>query len=336
MLQQTLFFLWRRWKFVVIATALALVVAQAWLAMQTPLYSASTQIIFDPTNEKLASGDGSSVMTLDSLTLDNQIAIVKSTALLRRVVEKERLFDDPEFGSIHVQGSIWPGAAALYFEHATQAARPYLAYFERATGGAYTEAPVQAVRSYFEHFTQAVEAVFGRPFKTTGQPALEAGDDKAGPVKPEAYEAGAPDRFEAPVAALEKAVTAKRFGEGDVISVSVTAADPARAARLANAVAEAYLVDPLYARLDAGLRESACAQSERPPELRDDRLRESEEAVVAFRAEHNLVDGGQNVTLNQDQMGQLQCSLGRSASRSSGEKGQGRSSGESRGGGGRR
>ena len=307
MLQQILFFLWRRWKFVLAVTALALLAAESWLAMQTPLYSASTQIIFDPTNERLASGDSSSEMTLDSLTLDNQIAIVKSTALLRRVVEKERLFDDPEFGSIHVQGSIWPGAAALYLEHATQAARPYLAYFDRATGGAYTEAPVQAVRSSFEHFAQGVKAVFGHPVKTAGQAAVQAEEEKAGPVKPEAYEAGAPDRFEAPVAALEKAVTAKRFGEADVISVSVTAADPARAARLANAVAEAYLVDPLYARLDAGLRESAWL-NQRLPELRD-RLRESEEAVVAFRAEHNLVDGGQNVTLNQDQMGQLNARL---------------------------
>ena len=41
---------------------------------------------------------------LDALTMDNQIAIVKSTALLRRVVEKERLVDDPEFRSRSFQG----------------------------------------------------------------------------------------------------------------------------------------------------------------------------------------------------------------------------------------
>ena len=77
---------------------------EVWLALQTPLYSASTQIIFDPTNEKLASGDAASQSTIDSLTLDNQIAIVKSTALLRRVVEKEHLVDDPEFGAKPVEG----------------------------------------------------------------------------------------------------------------------------------------------------------------------------------------------------------------------------------------
>jgi hypothetical protein len=31
--------------------------------------------------------------------MKNQIGIVKSTALLRWTVEKERLVDDPEFGS---------------------------------------------------------------------------------------------------------------------------------------------------------------------------------------------------------------------------------------------
>ena len=55
-----------------------------------------------------------------------------------------------------------------------------------------------------------------------------------------------------------------------------------------------------------------CANSgwlnERLPQLRE-RLRQSEEAVVAFRAEHNLVDGGQNLTLNQEQMAQLNARL---------------------------
>ena len=111
MLQQIIYFLWRRWKFVLLVTVMALLAAQVWLTMQTPLYSASTQIIFDPTNEKLASGDSTSQSTIDSLTLDNQIAIVKSTALLRRVVEKENLVNDPEFGAGPVKRSALVGAA---------------------------------------------------------------------------------------------------------------------------------------------------------------------------------------------------------------------------------
>jgi succinoglycan biosynthesis transport protein ExoP len=307
MLQQALFFLWRRWKFVLLVTALALLGAEAWLAAQTPLYSASTQIIFDPTNEKLASGDSSSEATLDSLTLDNQIAIVKSTALLRRVVEKERLFDDPEFGSKPIQTTTWLGDMGPYFERATQAVHPYLAYFARTFKNSSIDVPARAVGIYLKHFAEGIDTVFSRPIKTAEAPPVPGVEEKGEPTKSAADDADASDRVGASVAALARAVTAKRVGEADVISVSVTSADPVRAARLANAVAEAYLVDPLYARLDAGLRESAWL-NQRLPELRD-RLRESEEAVVAFRAEHNLVDGGQNVTLNQDQMAQLNARL---------------------------
>ena len=55
-----------------------------------------------------------------------------------------------------------------------------------------------------------------------------------------------------------------------------------------------------------------CASSgwlnEKLPALRD-RLRESEEAVVAFRAEHNLIDGGRSVSLDQQQMAELNARL---------------------------
>lgn len=303
-LQQIAYFLWRRWKFVLIMTAAALLAAEVWIALQTPLYSASTQIIFDPTNEKLASGDGASQSTIDSLTLDNQIAIVKSTALLRRVVERENLVDDPEFGATPVQGSAWLGASGAHFERAVQAVRIYLAYFGLGAAGSAFERAAKAADHYFG---RGVEAVFERALETAGRSAGQSGQDKAGAVKPEPVEASASNMVEASVATLARAVTAKRVGEADVISVSVASADATRAARLANAVAEAYLVDPLYARLDAGLRESSWL-NERLPALRD-RLRESEEAVVAFRAAHNLVDGGKNVSLDQEQMAQLNARL---------------------------
>ena len=293
MLQEALYFLWRRWKFVLVVTAFALVIGQVWLALQTPLFSAWTQIIFDPTNEKLASGDGASQSTMDSLTLDNQIAIVKSTALLRRVVEKEHLVDDPEFGAKPAESPALLAVPHAYLERAAQTLGPYLARVGLGAAAAPLERAVQAINSYFRHGVE------------TATPP--AGDGRASTVNNEVASADASERVEASVAALARAVTAKRVGDADVISVSVASSSPTRAAGLANAVAEAYLVDPLYARLDAGLRESGWL-NERLPQLRE-RLRQSEEAVVAFRAEHNLVDGGQNLTLNQEQMAQLNARL---------------------------
>jgi hypothetical protein len=47
--------------------------------------------------------------------MKNQIGIVKSTALLRWTVEKERLVDDPEFGSSSLQGSTPSAPLELLF-----------------------------------------------------------------------------------------------------------------------------------------------------------------------------------------------------------------------------
>ena len=107
--------------------------------------------------------------------------------------------------------------------------------------------------------------------------------------------------------ALKGAITAARAGQGYVISISVTSVDPARAARLANAVADAYVVEKLDARFDAAKRASAWL-SDRLVELRQ-QLRQSEEAVAQFRADHKLPQTGSNVTLNQQQLSDLNNKL---------------------------
>ncbi len=55
------------------------------------------------------------------------------------------------------------------------------------------------------------------------------------------------------------ATSVGRAGQAYVLSISVVAVDPARAARLANAITDAYAVDQLDARLDATKRASACS-----------------------------------------------------------------------------
>lgn len=279
---QVLYFLWRRWRSILAIAAVVVLATWAWVASATPRYSATTQILLDPVDEKLASADIVSVNVLDSLTMDNQIAIVKSTALLRRVVEKEGLVDDSEFGSRHPQGDKQSGRAASYLSLIGEVTSPYLS---RA---------VKVVRLYLPGVERMVPE---RP--------------SVSPEGQEAIGAGAPNNSDQEimdaVGALAGAVSVKRVGQADVLSISVASMDRARAARLANAVAEAYLVDPLYSRLEAGRRASAWI-NERLPELRE-RWRDAELAVVSFRAEHNLVEGSQNLTLNQDQMAQLNARL---------------------------
>jgi polysaccharide biosynthesis transport protein len=106
---------------------------------------------------------------------------------------------------------------------------------------------------------------------------------------------------------LRDALTISRSGQAYVINISVTWNDPKKAAVLANAVADAYVVDQLDAGFDAAKRASAWL-SDRLVELRE-QLRISEEAVAKFRAEHGLARTGGNVTLNEQQVAELNNKL---------------------------
>jgi hypothetical protein len=64
------------------------------------LVTRSIDAALDPRKEKAVGNDA--VLTdlaLDLGAIESQMAIIRSTALMRRVVEKERLYFDPEFGS---------------------------------------------------------------------------------------------------------------------------------------------------------------------------------------------------------------------------------------------
>jgi capsular exopolysaccharide synthesis family protein len=96
-------------------------------------------------------------------------------------------------------------------------------------------------------------------------------------------------------------------GPGYLLVISVTSTDPVRAARLSNAVADTYLVDKLDARFETAKRASSWL-GDRLVELRN-QLRASEEAVTEFRSQHGLYQSGSNVTLNQQQLSELNAKL---------------------------
>ncbi|MDB5594922.1 MAG: hypothetical protein JWM36_1883 [Hyphomicrobiales bacterium] len=99
---------------------------------------------------------------------------------------------------------------------------------------------------------------------------------------------------------LLSALNAARLGQGYVIGITIVSLDPVKAARVANAIAETYAVYRQDRRLDSAKRASGWL-GDRIQELRS-QLRQSEEAVVAFRAEHKLLGAGPSVTLNQQQL----------------------------------
>ncbi len=239
----------RRWRFVLGVAALSLVIGALYLTTETPLYVANAQLLLEPLRARAAGLDPAPTeVAMDATQIESQIAILKSTSLLARVVRKEKLFEDPEYGA----SARTRGLASL------------------------------------------LAILFG---------AREDADPEAGASSAD------PPNLTATVERLRGALGVQRSGQSLVLLVSIASREPLKAARLANAVADAFVVDKLDARFETAKRASVWL-AERLTELKL-KLRNSEEAVARFRVENNLVavGGSRGVTLTEEQLAQLNGKL---------------------------
>lgn len=245
-------FVWRRWRLIAGVASLALLLGALYLARQTPVYTATAQVLLDPSRQRPVSrnDDVLSELPLDMAAIESEMAVIRSTVLMTRVAEKNNLVNDPEFGA----GPAGDGWSLL----------------------------------------ASVRTLFNR-------------DNEVAPAAKPAAPPSASSQVSATVENLKGALNVARTGQAYLFNISFTSADPGKAARLANAIADAYLLDKLDARLDAATRASGWL-SDRLDELRK-KVRESEEAVAQFRAEHNLIQANSASTLNQEQLGQLNSRL---------------------------
>jgi succinoglycan biosynthesis transport protein ExoP len=92
------------------------------------------------------------------------------------------------------------------------------------------------------------------------------------------------------VAALDGRLVAERFGFSNIVEIRYSSSNPTRAAEVANAVANAYIVDQLNAKFEAKRTATTWLQ-ERLRDLGQQALT-AERAVSAFRSEHNVVAAG--------------------------------------------
>jgi polysaccharide biosynthesis transport protein len=239
----------RRWRMILATAAVIGVMAYVVLLAVTPRYTATAQVLFDPQKDKLFGAESIIPdLGLDTSRVDSQISVIRSTNLLRRVVERTNLSQDVEFGQV-VTSSLY-GLLGLWFS-AEPTAMPKTSQVD-------AEMPLDVLRS------------IGR---------------------------------------LRGALDVQRVQRSYVISIAVTSEDRMKAARLANAVADAYVVDQLDARYDAAKRASLWL-GERLDGLRD-QVRQSEEAVARFRREHNLLTttSDTKVTISEQQLSELNAKL---------------------------
>jgi polysaccharide biosynthesis transport protein len=228
-LRQYLNFLWRNWMFIAAIAAFALLVGIIDLIRAIPLYTASTQVLLEQKEKPPGLDNAGTDRRFDSYSgygyMENQIAILRSDSLLRRVAVKELV-----------------------------------------------------------------------PPKTTPGEA-QSKDDQA----------SAEEAIADGINRLRGALSVSSSGRADILNIAVTWEDPLRAAKLANAVADAYVVDQLDARLESAKRASGWL-SDRLIELRA-QLSDSEDAVATFRKDHGLTRSGPTVALNDQQLSDLNGKL---------------------------
>jgi polysaccharide biosynthesis transport protein len=270
-LRQYLNFIWRNWKFIVPVTAFVFLMGVINLVRAIPLYTATTQVLLE--HHERAPGMDAVVndRVIDNYSyLENQLAILQSESLLRRVVIKERLAPtsvrEPQDAAQNKDDPAPAGGAIIYG-------------INRLLGALGLKEPL------------------ARPSTKESHAAAQNKDE------PEAGEGAIIDAINS----LRGALAVSRRGQAQVLNIAITWQDPVRAAQLANAVADAYVVDQLDARLEAAKRASGWL-SDRVVELRK-QLSDSEEALASFRNEHGLTRGGATVALNDQQLADLNSKL---------------------------
>ncbi|MCK1573662.1 polysaccharide biosynthesis tyrosine autokinase [Bradyrhizobium sp. 174] len=105
---------------------------------------------------------------------------------------------------------------------------------------------------------------------------------------------------------FEKNRTIKRLGLTYVMEIGYTSKDPQKAAKVANAIADAYIVDQLEAKYQATRRASVWLQ-DRIKELRT-QASAAQKAVVDFKTANNIVDTGGRL-MNEQQLAEVNSQL---------------------------
>ena len=254
-------FFWRQWKFIAAIMAVATIAGTLQLIRSTPIYVASAQVLLDPLRAKGIGDDTLFTQPIMNpiISSESEAAVIRSTALLHRVVERENLVRP---------GDLEAGA------NETTTSKP---------------APV-APGKQENSFIGKLRSMFpGRP------------RDR------EPYASVYPASVIAAIAKLRGATEVTRVPQTFVVNISFSSPDPVRAARMANAIADAYILDKLDTRFEAAQRATAWL-NDRLEQLRK-QVRDSEAAVTKFRADHSLLAGNASATLNQQQLADLNGKL---------------------------
>lgn len=210
-------FLRRRATMILLVVIAAVAAGLGVQKIVRPQYTAVSQILLNPPRDRTIGTEGTiTEAAIDPQAFESQISLIQSFAILERVVDKEKLADDPEFqsGSRLSRLLKWP------------VSRPHLGSAD-ATG---KDAPPAAEHPAPPEPQQAASPAPGEPIAAAATPA---------------------GRRLVATQQLQNRISVDRVGRTYVIGISVTTGEAAKSARIADAICAAYVEDKVASRADA-------------------------------------------------------------------------------------
>jgi polysaccharide biosynthesis transport protein len=262
----------RRRRVIIIMTVGVITALAALLAFQlTPRYTATADVMIKPRQVRVIDLESVvSELPPDLAVMETELDVLRSNFHAQRVVEELGLVSDAEFNPLIQPQNVQPSVLADLTDWIS---RNWL-----TTVGAANQ--LLAVPSALEI-----------------EPANQVEDSNS-------YDY---DRqVAATVRQLLQGLSVSQRGESYVISIDFTSTDPEKAARIANATAELYMVGQRQEKL-AATEEAAKWLAGRVEQLRQIVLK-SERAIEEYRAANKMV-GGQRASLGEQELASLNLEL---------------------------
>jgi capsular exopolysaccharide synthesis family protein len=283
--------------------------AAAWLAFAQPQYT-STALVQVDTRNKFSNFDNvlTSPREGDPDAIRTEVEVLRSDAVVERVVNALDLTNDPEFSA---PGASWLAKLVNLLPADFRNVFDWPSIRSGGRGAASGSRGLDtAVDNGTTHiFNDAKE--LGRAWQLGPQTTVLTNNNGVilGSVSPDAAPQASHlrdnEQMAATIEQVRNRLVAQDIRRSYIISIGFTASTAEKAARLANAVAEQYLAAQIDAKM--ALTSSANEWAKTQLDTAGAELRRAEEAIEQFRAQHNAIieaASGNSVAVSQ-QFGRL-------------------------------
>ncbi|SEP49550.1 capsular exopolysaccharide family [Rhodospirillales bacterium URHD0017] len=325
----------RRWWFIAAIGCFGLAGAAAWLAVTKPQYTATALVQLDTRNKFVSfeSNAGSSSREAESSLIRTEVEVLRSNTVVERVVKELDLANDAEFNPSAATAltQFADGLLADLRKHLSLLGIPSGSSQASTAGGKAVESVEQedgrSNSPQFGGFNQnqsrstvvtdnngvILGSIVDKGAETNGRDAgSQTTADGRSPDRSTAsteQKRLIEDKLALTIRRVRKNLSVDADGRSYIIMIGFAATTPQKSALIANAFAKQYLATQIDAKM--ALTGSANEWAKKQLDSAGVQLREAEEAIEQFRAQHEgkIEVGPGNTVAVSRQLGQLLAQL---------------------------